>query len=222
MRTIKRTFLVFVIGLVCACSSQYGEIHLNEIEIKCPQPVYRASPDYLIYPMHIPSFHPVAALFPFRIKQDITPREYMQREMTRVLYASWLKHRVFVKLLLFSSSPKSMRKAAEIASKAGCDVMIMPQITYCLLGGESGDSIIAMKIDIYSCSDLKLIWSITHMGKIEHALNEDYVFFRINKRIPFAAGAVIIDRLATDIYPPIKRWAWQIYPIFPPRKKTLF
>ncbi len=215
--------LLFFIALAfCGCSSQYGEVSLNKIQINAYERVYRGRPDYLVYPMHIAPNHVKAALFPFKIKEEIRPRSYPSLELTKILYANWQKNRVFLKLLLFSTRPNNLRKAAEIALKAGCEIMIMPEITYCLLGGQSGPTTVALKIDIYSCKDLHLIWSIAHIGKIEPGSREDYVFFTVDNKIPFSAEAVIIDQLASDIFPPIKRWAWQKYPIFPPEKKTLF
>ncbi len=225
MKKYKRLLLSFwIMGLLgmMGCSSQYGEVSLNKIQINVYERIYRGRPNYLIFPAHIAPFHVKAALFPFRIKKEITPRRYPSLELTRVLFANWEKHRVFLRILLFSTRPHTLRKAAEIALKAGCNVMIMPEITYCLFGGQSGTTILALKIDIYSCSDLHLIWSVTHIGRLEHGSREDYVFFTVDKRVPFSPEAVIVDRLASDIFPPIKRWAWQDYPIFPSEKKTLF
>ncbi len=108
----------------------------------------------------------------------------------------------------------SVDTAIKIARERKCNLVIIPYITYCFLGGESAPTRLAIKIDIYETTKGNLIWSITHSGEIRAMKEEDYVLLKEKSYYPPYSEAYLLDRLCSDIYPPIKRWAHKEMPIF--------
>ncbi len=190
-----------------ACSNKYIDHDYSNITVNINISVEKSKPNFLIFPINCPSSAESAIIFPFKIEQNITHnRKYLSFELTKVLYSAFLKNITFTKLILNDTFVDSIDDAISLAKKENCDLIIIPYINYILFGGTSGSTIISLKIDIYDTQSKKLLWSITHMGKVGTRLDRDYIFLKTHYEIPYFIESIIICELAKDISVPIRLW----------------
>jgi len=220
VKKIISGILFFLLFFLISCTIKNLDIDYTNVTIHKKTPVRRGNPNYIIYPLTFPTNAPSAFIVPFRIITTIQEnRGFLEIELTKILYHNWLKNLVFPKFIMSNIRVKKLDQALSLARKAKCDLLIYPTITYCFFGGNTGKTYIAIKIDIYETLKKRLMWSIIHAGEITYQDERDYIFWRTKQDMPIDPEAVIINTLAQDIYPPIKRWAEKKSPIFIEKKK---
>ena len=151
---------------------------------------------------------PVSALIvPFQVTQDIPYGQDLGEQLTRVVWQTWTRDRVFPKLLYEANLKNaSTPQAVALARKMGIDTVVVGKFTYIMSGGSRGSSGVSFTFDVIDARSGERLWSMAHGGTMETGLTEDYILFLRKNRMPTEPLSAITATLAMDMGSPITNW----------------
>lgn len=175
--------------------------------------VKRNNPEFYVEPLKSPPAPLSALVAPFRVTQDIAAPRELGAELTRILWQTWARDRVFPKLvfeqgLIFAPTPQLVAKARQM----GLPLVVTGAVTYIYSGGTRGDSALSLNVEILDAATGERIWSMAHAGRMETGLNEDYILFARKNRMPQEPLQAIVSVLAADLGSRIANWNYGAVP----------
>jgi hypothetical protein len=178
----------------------------------------RNNPDVYISPMRSPGVPASALIVPFQVTQDIPAAPELGEQITRIIWQTWTRDRVFPKLLYEPEMRlASTAQAVAAARRLGVDVAIVGKITYLMSGGTQGNSGVAFSFEIIDVKSGERLWSMAHAGTMETGLTEDYILFARKSRMPTDPVYAITTTLAADMGGTLINWNYGAKPA-PPAK----
>ena len=167
----------------------------------------RGNPEVYVEPMRSPPVPVSALIVPFEVTQDMAGSQELGEQLTRVVWQTWTRDRVFPKILYEASlRGASTPRAVALARKLGLDVVIVGKFTYVMSGGTRGDSGVSFTFDVIDARSGERLWSMAHGGTMETGLTEDYILFLRKNRMPTEPLSAITATLAMDMGSPITNW----------------
>lgn len=167
----------------------------------------RGNPEVYVEPMKAPPVPVSALIVPFQVTQDIAYAQDLGEQLTRVVWQTWTRDRVFPKLLYEANlKTASTPQAVAMARKMGVDVVIVGKITYVMSGGTRGDTGVSFTFDVIDAQSGERLWSMAHSGMMQTGLTEDYIIFARQNRMPAEPVSAITATLAMDMGGPITNW----------------
>ena len=167
----------------------------------------RNNPEVYVEPLKAPPVPVSALIVPFQVTQDIAYAQDLGEQLTRVVWQTWTRDRVFPKLLYEANfKTASTPQAVAMARKMGVDVVVVGKFTYIMSGGTRGDSSVSFTFDVIDARSGERLWSMAHSGLMETGLTEDYVIFARKNRMPAEPLSAITATLAMDMGSPITNW----------------
>ncbi|MFV0421710.1 hypothetical protein [Oleidesulfovibrio sp.] len=169
--------------------------------------VHRREAQVLVHPTMAPMTPPKAIFVPFRMNQDMREGSEVAEQISRMFWQSWLKQQTF-ESLQYSPQLMPFTPARSIAAgrALGADLVVSGYVTRLLAGGTTGDSRLAVQLDIYDTVTGEMVWSMVHAGFIEQTTKRDYLLFTQDARLPAEPVWALATVLAADMALPIKRW----------------
>ncbi len=178
----------------------------------------RGNPEVYVEPLHSPPTPVSALIVPFQVTQDIDSPMELGEQLTRIVWQTWTRDRVFPKLLYDPNlRGASTPQAVAVARRKGIDTVVVGKFTYVMSGGTRGDSGVSFTFDIIDVRTGERLWSMAHAGTMETGLTEDYIFFARKNRMPTDPLAAITATLAMDMGGTITNWNYGYVP--PPPAK---
>ncbi|KHK02045.1 hypothetical protein [Desulfovibrio sp. TomC] len=167
----------------------------------------RNNPEVYVEPLKAPPVPVSALIVPFQVTQDIAYAQDLGEQLTRVVWQTWTRDRVFPKLLYEANfKTASTPQAVAMARKMGVDVVVVGKFTYVMSGGTRGDSSVSFTFDVIDARSGERLWSMAHSGLMETGLTEDYVIFARKNRMPAEPLSAITATLAMDMGSPMTNW----------------
>ncbi len=175
--------------------------------------VKRNNPEVYVEPMRSPPTPASALIVPFQVTQDIASPQELGEQVTRILWQTWTRDRVFPKLqyeadLRYGTTPQ----AVALARKRGLDLVVAGKITYLMSGGSRGDTGVSLTLDIIDARSGERLWSMAHAGTIETGRTEDYIIFARKNRMPLDPVYAVVSTLAADMGGPVTKWNYGAVP----------
>lgn len=210
----RRFGLALLVVVLCGCSI--------EPKITAKSTVYvdnwtrRNNPEVYVQPMRSPPVPMTALMVPFQVTQDIAGAPELGAQVTRIVWQTWSRDRVFPKLLF---EPEMVRadtaEAVARARTAGVDLAIVGKITYLMSGGTRGDSGVAFSFDAIDVRTGERLWSMAHAGTLEAGRVEDFILFVRKNRMPLSPIYAITSTLAYDTGGMMRNWNYGFKPPVP-------
>ena len=173
----------------------------------------RGNPEVYIEPMRSPPVPVSALIVPFEVTQDMAGSQDLGEQLTRVVWQTWTRDRVFPKILYEASlRGASTPRAVALARKLGLDVVIVGKFTYVLSGGTRGDSGVSFTCDVIDARNGERLWSMAEAGTMETGLVEDYILFARKNRMPTDPLTAITATLAMDMGGTMTKWNYGFVP----------
>ena len=167
----------------------------------------RNNPDVYVEPLKSPPVPVSALIVPFQVTQDIPYGQDLGEQLTRVVWQTWTRDRVFPKLLYEANLKNaSTPQAVALARKMGIDTVVVGKFTYIMSGGSRGDSGVSFTFDVIDARSGERLWSMAHGGTMETGLTEVYILFLRKNRMPTEPLSAITATLAMDMGSPITNW----------------
>lgn len=141
-----------------------------------------------------------ALFMPLGLVQSSVDHLPVSYGVSRILWQQFLGEQTF-KVLEFASAPPPYRvdHALPMAQSMGANYLIGGYITHFFDGGMSGDSKIAIQLEIYEVATGALMWSIDQTGVLPYETDRDNVFFKVKNRMPVDSMSTLIAALGKDI-----------------------
>lgn len=184
LAVLKRMFLlVFFLPLFgCGADLDLGSVPRLYYEDFVYRP-YRAQ--FYVTPSEHPSERLTAVILPFRVQQAMDGARHYGREITRVFYQTWLKHKVFPIFEYMEQTPFTGVDAALNAARSkGADLAVVGYVTQILAGGSVGASQLAIRVEIYEAASGAMLWSMAHFGQMKPEVTRDFLLFSAQARMP--------------------------------------
>lgn len=173
----------------------------------------RGNPEVYVEPLRSPPTPVSALIVPFQVTQDINSPQELGEQLTRVVWQTWTRDRVFPKLLYEANLRNGTTpQAVAMARKMGVNVVIVGKFTYVMSGGTRGDSGVSFTFDVIDAQSGERLWSMAHAGTMETGLTEDYIFFARKNRMPTDPLSAITSTLAMDMGGPMTKWNYGFVP----------
>jgi hypothetical protein len=213
---LHRLALVLLALGLCGCGVE-GKITDKSV-LSIDNWARRNNPDIYVTPMHSPPTPATALMVPFQVTQDIPAAPELGEQITRIVWQTWTRDRVFPKLLYEPEMRlATSAQAVAAARRRGVDLAIVGKITYLMSGGTRGDSGVAFSFEIIDVKSGERLWSMAHAGTMETGLTEDYIVFARKTRMPTDPIYAITTTLAYDMGGTLINWNYGSKP--PPPAK---
>jgi hypothetical protein len=178
----------------------------------------RNNPDVYVEPLKSPPVPVSALIVPFQVTQDLAGSMELGEQLTRVVWQTWTRDRVFPKLIYEANLRNGTTpQAVALARKMGLDVVVVGKFTYVMSGGTRGDTGVSFTFDVIDVRNGERLWSMGHAGTMETGLTEDYIIFVRKNRMPLDPLAAVTATLAMDMGGPMTKWNYG-YKAPPPAK----
>lgn len=161
-----------------------------------------------VRPTTPPLTQPKVVMFPFVMRQSIDKPLQTAREVTRLVWQTWLTEQVFPTLEFDeTSNVPSLTEALRVAERKGADLVVLGAVHYLMDGGAVSDTMVGLQVDVYDVKSGVQIWSVTHAGRIEYGRNEDFILFTRKNRMPASPLYSVINYISWQMGAPIKAWS---------------
>jgi hypothetical protein len=157
--------------------------------------------------MHSPPVPTTALMVPFQVTQDIAGGQELGEQVTRIVWQTWTRDRVFPKLLFEEQlrkrhhAPGRGRGAPSRRGPRGGGQDHLPHVRRHARGFG-----VAFSLDIIDVRTGERLWSMAHAGTIEAGLTEDFILFTRRNRMPTDPIYAVTSTLAMDMGGPIIKW----------------
>jgi len=173
----------------------------------------RDSPEVYVEPMRSPPTPVSALMVPFEVTQDMAGSQDLGEQLTRVVWRTWTRDRVFPKIIYEPNlRGASTPQAVAVARRMGLDTVIVGKFTYVLSGGTRGDSGVSFTFDVIDARSGERLWSMAEAGTMETGLVEDYILFARKNRMPTDPLTAITSTLAMDMGGTMTKWNYGFVP----------
>ncbi|MFZ5810710.1 MAG: hypothetical protein ACOY4F_01560 [Thermodesulfobacteriota bacterium] len=198
-------FAVFLAVFLTACSVEPRLTSLSIVSIDTW--VKRNNPDFYIEPLASPGTPMTALIVPFRVNQNIEYARGLGEQVTKYVWQTWTRDRVFPKFLFEQGAPAmSAAQAVALARKRGVDLAVTGAVTYIISGGTRGDSAVSISMEVFDAASGERLWSMAHGGRIETGQTRDYIFFAKQNRMPEDPIYAVTTVLAADMGGMVTNW----------------
>ncbi len=183
----------------------------SQSEIVWEQWVRKATVQIYLQPAEAPVTLPTALFYPFMPKIDLPQGRHVSRELSRMIWQTWLSERVF-SVLEFAdyATLYTPERAIALARQRGADLAIGGYVTNYMAGGSVGDTYVALHLDIYDTLSGELIWSMDHAGMMQSEFTRDYILFSSRTRLPSDPTWGIMQALSQDMAKPLLAWTSEL------------
>ncbi|EHJ48681.1 hypothetical protein DFW101_2677 [Solidesulfovibrio carbinoliphilus subsp. oakridgensis] len=210
---LPRALSCLVLGLLllggCAVEPKLTDKHVLSVD----NYTRRGNPEVYVEPMRSPPTPVSGLVVPFQVTQDMAGSQELGEQLTRIVWQTWTRDRVFPKLLFEPGLRNaSTPQAVALARKMGLDTVIVGKFTYVMSGGTRGDSGVSCTFDVIDVRNGERLWSMAHTGTMETGLTEDYIIFTRKNRMPSDPLAAITATLAMDMGGPMTKWNYGFIP----------
>jgi hypothetical protein len=204
----KAGFAVIFLSLALFLASCSTEPRLTSLSIVSVDAwVKRNNPDVYVEPLSAPTTPMTAMIVPFQLTQNINYMKLLGDQVTKYVWQTWTRDRVFPKFLFEQAQvPMSTPQAVALARKRGVDLLVTGNVSYLLAGGTRGDTSISLSIDIFDVATGERLWSMAHGGRIETGQTRDYIFFAKQNRMPEDPVYAVATVLAADMGGMVTNW----------------
>ncbi|NDY57376.1 hypothetical protein G3N56_11550, partial [Desulfovibrio sulfodismutans] len=190
-------FLSFALFLV-SCSTEPRLTSLSIVSVDAW--VKRNNPDIYVEPLASPGAPMTAMIVPFQVTQNIAYMKLLGDQVTKYVWQTWTRDRVFPKFLYEQSQiPMSTAQAVALARKRGVNLLVTGSVTYIMSGGTRGDTSVSLALEIFDVATGERLWSMAHGGRIETGQTRDYIFFAKQNRMPEDPIYAVTTVLAADM-----------------------
>jgi len=202
---VRLPFLIVCLALLAGCAIEPKLTDKSVVLVD--NWTRRNNPEVYVQPMHSPPVPTTALMVPFQVTQDIAGGQELGEQVTRIVWQTWTRDRVFPKLLFEEQLRNATTpQAVAAARRLGVDLVVVGKITYIMSGGTRGDSGVAFSFDIIDVRTGERLWSMAHAGTIETGLTEDFILFTRRNRMPTDPIYAVTSTLAMDMGGPIIKW----------------
>lgn len=179
----------------------------SQPEIIWDQWVRKSDVQVYLRPKEEPAALPSALFFPFLPKIDIAQGRHISRELSRMIWQTWLSEELFP-LMEFADYTDyyTPERAVALARQRGADLAIGGYITNYMAGGTVSDTYVALQLYIYDAASGELVWSMAHAGMMQSELTRDYILFSARTRLPSDPTGAIMQALSRDMSVPLQAW----------------
>jgi hypothetical protein len=178
-------FYLLLVLLCCGCAYSPVDVGLSEIRYHDDAPVVLSELVEAVVPHEVPESGLRALILPFAVRQDISVRKDVSREMTDIFRLAWLNRRVFEVMEYEPSAPwPGLGQAMAQARAKGANILVSGHITQYFEGGRTGRTSIGVTVEIHWVPDGSLVWSAAQAATMEGAPDKDFALFRSSRRLP--------------------------------------
>jgi len=158
-------------------------------------------------PREEPAVEPTVLFFPFMPKVNMAQGRHISRELSRMVWQTWLEEELFpVMEFADYSDYYTPERAVSLARMRGADLAVGGYITHYMPGGTASDTHVALQLDIYDSASGQLIWSMAHAGVMQSERTRDYIFFSAKTRLPAEPTGAVMQVLSHDMAVPLHAW----------------
>lgn len=185
----------------------YSSSLTSTSQIVWDQWVRKGAVQVYVHPKEEPVVEPTALFFPFMPKVDIPQGQHISRELSRLVWQSWVAEEVFP-VIEFADYVEyyTPQRAIALARQRGADLAIGGYITNYMAGGSVSDTYVAMQLEVYDTVTGALVWSMAHAGMMQSEQTRDYIIFSARTRLPSDPTGAIMQALSRDMAKPILAW----------------
>lgn len=212
MRSVFLTSILVCSLWLTGCANQSGSmgvdfdlagqptIYVNKLVNRGPIQVY-------VQPDGEPLKPPRALFVPFRVTQRMENALEVGRNLSGLIWQTWLQSNVFPTLEYeHTSTPYRPDIALALAARKGADMVVGGYITHFLDGGTMGDTTVSIAIEAYDVKTGNLMWSMAQGGRIQRDQVSDYLLFAVQTRLPADPAAAVVTALASDMAAKVRNW----------------
>jgi hypothetical protein len=173
----------------------------------------RNNPDVYVEPLRAPTTPLSALIVPFQVTQDMAGSDELGEQLTRIVWQTWTRDRVFPKLIYENHLRNATTpQAVALARKMGIDTVVVGKFTYIMSGGSRGNTGVSFTFDVIDVRNGERLWSMAHGGTMETGITEDYIVFARKNRMPIDPLSGVVATLAMDMGGPITKWNYGFQP----------
>ncbi len=200
-----RLLALCLVAALAACSVEPRLTSLSIVSVDTW--VKRNNPDFYIEPLSSPGAPMTALIVPFRVNQNIDYARGLGEQVTKYVWQTWTRDRVFPKFLFEQGvGPMTGPQAVALARKRGVDLAVTGAVTYIISGGTRGDSAVSISMEVFDAASGERLWSMAHGGRIETGQTRDYIFFAKQNRMPEDPVYAVTTVLAADMGGIVANW----------------
>ncbi len=150
---------------------------------------------------------PTALFVPFGLVQSNVDHLGISYGVSRIIWQQFLAEQTFG-ILEFSEihPPNRVEHAVQRAKAMGAQFLVGGYITHFIDGASSGDSKIAIQLEIYDTQTGALLWSINQSGVLPYKTDRNNIFFTIHNRMPIDAMSTLVSAIGADLASYLHYW----------------
>lgn len=201
-------FLLFfcVAGLILSSCAAQVDFSSTPV-VKQNEWVRRQDPQMYVQPDTSPKKPLTVLLYSFGLPQDVKDAGNIESGLSQVFQSAWLKKGAAPAVELVHGSPWPGKDAALAhARETGADLVAGGDIARLLVGGTTGDTVVAINLAVYDVQSGWLLWSMAHAGQMGPEFVRDFVFFKQESRMPLSPPTAVMHTLACDLAEPFREW----------------
>lgn len=182
-----------------------GITYFNNVKVYLGDKHINVAANRPLLPLEDPA--PNALFVPFGLVQDSIDHMPISFGVSRILWQQFLGEQTF-KILEFSETrpPYRVEHAVPMAKAMGANYLVGGYITHFYDGGSSGDSKIAIVLEVYDTLSGALLWSISQTGVLPYEKNRDNVLFKVKNRMPVDSMSTLIAALGKNLAMYLHYW----------------
>jgi hypothetical protein len=205
MRFLSLLFLG-VAGLIFTSCAAQVDLSGTPV-IRQDEWVRRHSPQIYIQPDSSPTKPLTVLLYPFGLPQEMQNAGHVEAGLSQVFQSAWFEEKAApVVDLVYGKHWPGKDAALKHAKEVGADLVAGGDITHLLIGGTTGDTVMAVNLAVYDVHSGWLLWSMAHAGQIGPEFTRDYIFFKQESRMPLSPSTAVMHALACDMAEPFRDW----------------
>ncbi len=179
----------------------------SQPQVVWDQWVRKSAVQVYVRPKSEPAMEPTVLFFPFQSKIDIPQGRHISRELSRMVWQTWLAEEVFpVVEFAEYADYYTPQRAVALARQRGADLVVGGYVTNYMAGGTVSDTYVAMQLEVYDAASGSMIWSMAHAGMMQSELTRDYILFSARTRLPSDPTGAIVQVLSHDMAAPMLAW----------------
>ena len=209
--------LLFLL-LLSSCSTSNPKVNVAgdasfPLQVQLNNWVRRQDPQIFVRPNISPTRPPSALMLPLRVTQEIRDPVTLSRNLSRIVWQTWLNQRSFSILeYAYDAQPYDPTRALALGKQKGADLVVGGYITHYLDGGQTGTSSVSISMEIWETATGNLLWSLGHAGFLEYQKAHDFYLFQVRTRQPMDPPSAVLQLLAEEMGKLIHDWAHNVPP----------
>lgn len=194
-------FLILCLSLVFSgCATDRYDVGFYEIRKHEDAKVVLSDLVEAVTPVSMPDGELRALILPFAVRQDITVRKDVGREMAEIFRLGWLEKRVVAAMEYDASQPwPGLSRALAQARAKGANILVSGNVSQFYEGGGTGRTSIGATVEVHWVPDSTLIWSAAQAAVMEAGPDQDYIVLRSTTRLPEHPTYAVMRALAASM-----------------------